>query len=89
MDSSLAISDDDLIRLFNDDSAKHTVYTVRFTDGTTDEVMDCKLWGDRECIATVVRPGPSGRYSPGEEILFSFDEIAEVRRSERGFDYYR
>jgi len=51
--------------------------------------MDCKLWGDRECIATVVRPGSSGRYSPGEEILFSFDEISEVWSSERGFDYYR
>lgn len=85
----MAISDDDLIRLFNDDSAKHIVYTVRFTDGTTDEVMDCKLWGDRECVGTVVRPGPGSRYSPGEAIQFSFDEISEVRRSERGFDYYR
>jgi hypothetical protein len=87
--SPLAISHDDLIRLFNDDSAKHIVYTVRFTDGTTEEVMYCKLWGDRECIATVVRPDPGGRHSPGEEILFSFDEIAEAWRSQRGFDYYR
>ena len=89
MGTPLAISDDDLARLFNDDSAKHFVYTVRFTDGTTDDVMDWKLWGDRECIATVVRPGPGSRFSPGEEILLSFDEIASVQRSERGFDYYR
>ena len=43
--SPLTILDDDLIRLFNDDSAKHIVYTVRLTDGTTEEVSVLQVVG--------------------------------------------
>jgi hypothetical protein len=87
----MAIPDEELITLFSERHAQR-VYRVRFADGRSEELIDCQMWGDstrRECIATIVRPGAGSLHSPGQAILFTFDEVAAVQISELGFDHYR
>ena len=83
----MAIADEDLGALFSSENAHH-VYVVQFADGTTEELTECQVWGDRECVATIVRTAVTD-HSPGQAIRFGFDDVVGVRISERGFDHFR
>jgi hypothetical protein len=87
----MAITDQKIIDLFNTKNAGQ-IFTVRFTDGTEKELIDCCVLGDprdRECIATIARASTGSLHSPGQAISFSFDEVVDLEVSPRGFDYYR
>ena len=75
--------------------AEHTrrVFLFRFTDGTEVELSD--PWvrvvedGKRECTATVVREAPGVKATAGEALSFTLEDVADVRLSPKGFEYFR
>jgi hypothetical protein len=88
----MTMSEDEMLAVLSVEDARQ-VFTFRFTDGTQMELMDCWVRidedGMRECLATIVRTGPGSGGFPGEAISFLLSEVADIRVSARGFDYWR
>jgi hypothetical protein len=87
----VSISHEELMALFTARNADQ-VYVVQFANGMTVELTEFQVSGepgDREYVATIVRPGAGCVLSAGEALLFKISEVASVQLSERGFDYYR
>jgi hypothetical protein len=76
----MAIDHEDLIGLFSAQN-REQIYVLRFTDGRTEELWECQVWGDpknREFVGTMVRTTPGSLRSAGEAIVFALDDIADA-----------
>jgi hypothetical protein len=86
------MSEDEVVAFLSAEDSRG-VFLVRFTDGTEVELSD--PWvrviedGKRECIATVVREAPGIKAAAGSELCFALGEVADVRLSPKGFEYFR
>ena len=86
------MSEEEVLAFLNTEDARH-VFLFRFTDGTEVELSD--PWvrviedGKRECVATVVREASGVTAAADSELCFALGEVADVRLSPRGFEYFR
>jgi hypothetical protein len=85
------MSEEEVVAFLNAQDARR-VFLFRFTGGTEVEVSD--PWvrvidGKRECVATVVREAPGVEAAAGAELCFALGEVADVRLSPKGFEYFR
>jgi hypothetical protein len=86
------MSEEEVVAFLNAEDARR-VFLFRFIDGTEVEVSD--PWvrvtedGTRECIATVAREAPGVNAAAGSQLCFVLREVADVRVSPRGFEYFR
>jgi hypothetical protein len=86
------MSQEEVLTFLNAADARD-VFLFRFTDGTELELSG--PWvrviedGKRECVATLVRVTPGLNAAAGSELCFALGEVADVRLSVRGFEYFR
>lgn len=86
------MSEEEVVAFLNAEDTRR-VFLFTFTDGRYVELSD--PWvrvsedGKRECIATVVREAPGVNAAAGSELCFALGEVADVRLSPRGFEYFR
>ena len=69
-----------------------TVLICRFTDGTEVEIADPLVRtsdGKSECIATVVRQADGIEVMAGQSLCVALDQVAEVKRLPRQWEYCR
>lgn len=86
------MSEEEVVAFLNAEDGRR-VFLFRFTDGTEVELSDPAVRvtedGKRECIATVVREVPGVDAAAGSGLCFGLGEVADVRLSPRGFEYFR